>query len=136
MRFRHLDHSLHKTLAFAGVHLVNAVLVGWWLTGSFALASLIALVEPAVNSIVHYRLDHWWNAPQRRRHGPLARTGVFAVAHLLVVLAVGGAITGSVVLAGVYALVEPAANTVAHFFFERWWSRRRTPAAQRLATAG
>lgn len=135
MRFRNLDHSLHKTLAFAGVHLVNAVLVGWWLTGSFALGSLIALVEPAVNSVVHYRLDHWWNAPERRDRGPLARTAVFAVAHLLVVLAVGGAVTGSVVLAGAYALVEPAANTVAHFFFERWWSRRRAPAAQRLATA-
>lgn len=124
MRFRHLDHSLHKTLAFGGVHLVNAVLVGWWLTGSFALASLIALVEPAVNSVVHYRLDRWWAAPRRRAHGPLARTAVFAVAHLLVVLAVGGAITGSVVLAGAYALVEPAANTVAHYLFERWWRAR------------
>jgi uncharacterized membrane protein len=32
-------------------------------------------------------------------------------------------------MAGLYALLEPAVNTVAHYGFERWWSSRRTPAA-------
>ena len=32
--------------------------------------------------------------------------------------------TGSVATADAITLVEPVANTVAHYFFDRWWNRR------------
>lgn len=129
MRFRRLDDSLQKTLAFAGIHLLNAAAVGWLLTGSFVLAGLLALIEPALNSLAHYRLERLWSRPRWRRCGAVARTLAFGAAHLLVVLSVGWALTGSFVLAGAYALIEPAANTVAHYFFERWWGARRRAVA-------
>jgi uncharacterized membrane protein len=42
---------------------------------------------------------------------------------------VGYALTGSVTIAGALTLVEPLANTVAHYFFDRWWTRREAARA-------
>jgi uncharacterized membrane protein len=64
MRFR-LQPALHKTLAFGALHLVIAVSVGWLLTGSFVLASTLAIVEPAVNTFAHYFFDRWWDRGRR-----------------------------------------------------------------------
>lgn len=33
-------------------------------------------------------------------------------------------LTGSVAIAGAITLLEPLANAVAHYFFDRWWSAR------------
>jgi uncharacterized membrane protein len=46
------------------------------------------------------------------------------VLHLLIAVGVGWALTGSLAVAGAMALVEPAANSVALYFFERWWTQR------------
>jgi len=67
MMYRSLN-SLHKTLAFGAIHLVIAVTVGWLLTGSFVLASAIAIVEPLCNTVAHYFFDGWW----ARRHSGAA----------------------------------------------------------------
>ncbi len=55
----------------------------------------------------------------------MAKSAAFGVVHLGVGFSVGYALTGSVATASAIALVEPAANTVAHYFFDRWWERRR-----------
>lgn len=60
MRFRRLHPPLRKTLAFGAIHLLIAVSVGWLLTGSFVLASTLAIVEPLVNTVAHYFFDRWW----------------------------------------------------------------------------
>ena len=54
----------------------------------------------------------------------MAKSAVFGVIHLGISFAVGFALTGSVAIAGAITLVEPVANTVAHYFFDRWWTRR------------
>ena len=137
MKFRAFDRSLHKTLAFAAIHLLIAVTLGYAFTGSFILAGALALVEPSLNTVVHHRFDRWWE--RRGLHGPraaLAKSALFGLAHLVIAVSLGWLLTGSFVLASAYALVEPLANTVAHFGFERWWARRTTgvrPAA--LASA-
>jgi uncharacterized membrane protein len=50
-----------------------------------------------------------------------------------VAFCVGYLMTGSVLVGGALALVEPAVNTVAYFFHEKVWERvqaaRRRPAA-------
>ncbi|MGL4190187.1 MAG: DUF2061 domain-containing protein [Sphaerotilus sulfidivorans] len=33
-------------------------------------------------------------------------------------------LTGSWTIAGAITFVEPVVNTVAHYFFDRWWNRR------------
>jgi uncharacterized membrane protein len=53
----------------------------------------------------------------------MAKSAVFGVMHLAIAFAVGFALTGSFALAGAFVLVEPVANTVAHYFFDRWWDR-------------
>lgn len=56
----------------------------------------------------------------------LAKTASFASLHFLVAFAVGYSLTGSAGIASAMALIEPAANTVAYFFHERWWLKRKS----------
>ncbi len=136
MLFRRLHSPLHKTLTFGLVHVSVAVAVGWALTGSFVLAGLLALIEPAVNTAAYHFFDRAWT---RHAHaGPsLAKVSSFGALHLLIAVGVGWALTGSLAVAGALALIEPAANSVALYLFERWWTRRRageaTPVLPRAA---
>ena len=121
MRVRNLGH-LGKTGSFAVVHLTIAVSLGYLLTGSFVLAGLISLVEPALNTIAHGLFDRWWS----HRHGEapaLCKTAIFATIHFVNAVAVVWALTGSVVIAGALALIEPLVNAVALHAFDRWWAR-------------
>lgn len=53
----------------------------------------------------------------------MAKTATFAAVHFTVAFSVGYALTGSVVIGGTMALVEPAINTVAFYFHEMGWKR-------------
>ncbi|MDY0022404.1 DUF2061 domain-containing protein [Arenimonas caeni] len=53
----------------------------------------------------------------------MAKTLSFAAVHFTVAFGVGYALTGSVVVGGALALVEPACNTVAYHFHEKVWKR-------------
>jgi uncharacterized membrane protein len=52
------------------------------------------------------------------------KTLTFAVLHFMVGFAVSYAFTGSVVIAGGIALVEPAVNTVVFYFHETLWNKK------------
>jgi uncharacterized membrane protein len=58
----------------------------------------------------------------------MAKTLSFAVLHLTVAFSVGYLMTGSVMVGGAIALVEPAVNTLAFHVHERLWQRRQTAA--------
>ena len=51
----------------------------------------------------------------------MTKTLTFAIMHFAVAFGVTYALTGSVVLGGLVALVEPAVNTVAFYFHEKAW---------------
>jgi uncharacterized membrane protein len=51
------------------------------------------------------------------------KTATFALVHFTVAFTVAWAMTGSWVVGGALALVEPAINTVAFFFHEKAWQR-------------
>jgi len=53
----------------------------------------------------------------------MRKTMSFAVVHFTVAFTVGYLMSGSVLVGGTIALVEPAVNTVAYHFHERVWSR-------------
>lgn len=117
-----------KTATFAAVHMAVAFTVGYALTGSVAVGSALALVEPLVNAAAFYFHEVGWN----RRAGAFVpervariKTGTFAALHMAVAFAVGFALTGNLALSGALALVEPLANTVAYYFHERAWSALR-----------
>ena len=53
----------------------------------------------------------------------MAKTASFAILHFGVAFSVGYALTGSVLVGGTIALVEPAINTVVFFFHEKAWRK-------------
>ena len=52
--------AILKTLTFAVVHFTVAFTVAYLLTGSWITSSLIALVEPACNTIAFYFHERAW----------------------------------------------------------------------------
>lgn len=53
----------------------------------------------------------------------MAKTLSFAVVHFSVAFTVGYLMSGSLMVGGAIALVEPAVNTVAYHFHEHIWQR-------------
>jgi len=68
----------------------------------------------------------------------MTKTFSFGVLHMTVAFTVAYLMTGSVMVGGAIALVEPAVNTVAYFFHEKVWERfrRRQAASTREFGAG
>ncbi len=50
-----------KTITFAICHFTVAFSVAYLLTGSFGIASLLALVEPLVNTVAYYFHEKVWD---------------------------------------------------------------------------
>jgi len=55
------------------------------------------------------------------------KTVTFAIVHFTVAFAVGYLMTGSVMVGGAIALVEPMVNTIAYHLHELVWKRREKP---------
>ena len=70
MRFR-LDPSLAKTLSFAGVHFTVAFTIGWLVTGSLLAGGLLAIIEPACNTVAYHLHERVW-----ARRGARARASL------------------------------------------------------------
>ncbi len=58
-----------KTITFAICHFGVAFTVAYLLTGSFGIASLLALVEPLVNTVAYYFHEKAWDGIRARRQG-------------------------------------------------------------------
>ena len=55
----------------------------------------------------------------------MIKTITFACMHFSIAFGVVYLMTGSVLVGGAVALVEPAINTIAFYFHEKLWSRKR-----------
>ena len=55
----------------------------------------------------------------------MAKTMSFAIIHYSVAFTVAYVMTGSALIGGAIALVEPAINTVAYHFHEQLWKRKQ-----------
>ena len=53
----------------------------------------------------------------------MSKTLSFALIHFTVAISVGSLLTGSALVGGALAIVEPACNTVAYHFHEKVWAR-------------
>ena len=49
-----------KTISFAVMHFSVAFSVAWILTGDFVIGGLLAVVEPAINTIAYYFHEKIW----------------------------------------------------------------------------
>lgn len=62
----------------------------------------------------------------------MAKTFTFAVLHFSVAFTVTYLLTGSVLVGGAVALVEPAINTVVFYFHDKVWTRIEAKKQHRL----
>ncbi len=66
----------------------------------------------------------------------MTKTVSFAIVHFAVAFTVAYALTGSILVGGAIALVEPTINTVAYHLHEKVWQRierrREAPTATHL----
>jgi len=117
---------MKKALNFAAIHFTIAFTVAFVLTGDIIIGSLIALLEPAVNTVAFYFHERVWSRFQMLKMAASARikTGSFAVVHFGVAFTVGYLLSGDFLVGGLVAAVEPCFNTVAYYFFERNWQRK------------
>lgn len=53
--------AARKTASFAVVHFTVAIAVGYAITGSFALATAVAIVEPLVNTVAFHIHERVWS---------------------------------------------------------------------------
>lgn len=65
----------------------------------------------------------------------MAKSLTFGLLHLGIAFSIGYLLTGSLAIAGALTLVEPLANTVAHYFFDRWWMGREASRRERAQTS-
>lgn len=60
-----------KTLSFASLHFTVAFTVGWLLTGSWLIGGALAVVEPAINTVVfHFHEKVWKRIESRQQSAP------------------------------------------------------------------
>lgn len=63
-----------KTASFAAVHFTVAFSVGYLLTGSLVVGSVLALVEPAINTVAfHFHELLWKKIDAKRMPTPSAQ---------------------------------------------------------------
>lgn len=58
-----------KTVSFALIHVSVAFSVGYLMTGDVLVGGALALVEPAINTVVYYFHERLWQ--RRRDHSDL-----------------------------------------------------------------
>ncbi|MDQ8756083.1 DUF2061 domain-containing protein [Sphingosinicella sp. LHD-64] len=65
-----MSRDLAKTLSYLAIHLMVGFSVAYALTGSVAIASGIALIEPCLNAIAFFFHEKAWRLRDRRRGPP------------------------------------------------------------------
>lgn len=66
------NRDLVKTITFAAMHFTVAFLVTWALTGDILIGSLVAMVEPAINTIAFYFHEKVWGRIKDRQRDSTA----------------------------------------------------------------
>ncbi|MEF1311522.1 DUF2061 domain-containing protein [Vibrio mytili] len=127
---------MKKTLTFAALHFTIAFSVAYILTGDILIGSLIAMIEPSVNTVAFYFHEKAWSkvpALKARQFMTKLKTASFASVHFSVAFTVVYLLTGDAFIGGVMAMIEPSLNTVAYYFHEKVWMRKssaKTPTPQ------
>lgn len=118
---------MKKTFSFALIHFTIAFLVAYALTGDIIIGSLIAMIEPTVNTGAFYIHEKVWSSLERLRtldKNAHIKTASFAVVHFSVAFGVVYLLTGSALTGGLVAVLEPCLNSIAYFFHEKHWNKK------------
>lgn len=119
---------MKKTLTFAALHFTIAFSVAYILTGDILIGSLIAMIEPSVNTVAFYFHERIWSrskALQTLARSAKVKTTSFAVVHFSVAFGVVYLLTGDAFVGGIMAAIEPTINTCVYYFHEKVWQRKQ-----------
>jgi uncharacterized membrane protein len=122
---------MKKTISFAALHFTVAFTIAYLLTGDLLIGSLIAMIEPMVNTVAFYFHEKAWQSKvltKSHYNAPASKTISFAIVHFSVAFTVVYLLTGDALIGGMMALIEPAINTVVYYFHERVWQRKEQQA--------
>lgn len=74
---KHLeDNAMTKTFTFAILHFSIAFTVAYVLTGSVLIGGMMALIEPAINTVGFYFHEKAWQRFEARQVNATARSGI------------------------------------------------------------
>lgn len=73
--------------------------------------------------------DYYYSISTGKWTPDMKKTITFAIVHFIVAFSVVWAITGDFLIGGAVALIEPAVNTFAYYWHERFWMWRSTRVA-------
>jgi len=119
---------MKKTLTFASLHFTVAFTVAYLLTGDIIIGSMIAMLEPAVNTVAFYFHEIVWQkstALKQLAQSAKIKTSSFAVVHFSVAFGVVYLMTGDAFVGGIMAAIEPTINTCVYYFHEKIWLRKQ-----------
>jgi uncharacterized membrane protein len=63
----------------------------------------------------------------------MSKSITFTIMHFIIALSVAYLLTGSLVVGGLIALVEPLVNSVGYYFHEKAWDSLQAKKAQAIA---
>lgn len=71
---------MSKTISFALTHYTVAFIVVWLLSGDLLISSLVAMIEPAVNTVAYHFHERIWDRIRAKKAvaASLANQGVVA----------------------------------------------------------
>jgi uncharacterized membrane protein len=128
-----------KKASQVATHMGIAFALAATMSGSVLLGGLAVIVEPIINVILLPFHEKAWEArvhratTERGRYLTLAAEKISQTAlHATVAFGVMWAVTGSMALGGLAALVEPVCNVIVLPFHDRLWENMRVR-MQRLA---
>lgn len=113
-----------KTITFAAIHFTIATSVAYLLTGDILVGSLIAMIEPSINTVAFYFHEQAWRKLpllQNQQNNTRLKTASFASVHFTVAFSVAYLISGEAWIGGLMALIEPTINSIAYYWHEKGW---------------
>lgn len=126
---------MKKTITFAIIHFTVAFIVAYLLTGDIIIGSLITMIEPMVNTVAFYFHEQVWSKNKTIKHynkNPKIKTISFASVHFSVAFLVTSILSGSFVIGGLIAIIEPTINTFAYYFHEKTWNNIKNNSKRNL----
>lgn len=127
--------TVFKSASYYVMHIVVAVSVAYAVTGSWAAAVTLSLLEPTVQVVAYFLHENAWAKVRLQRMRTVVKSATYYVMHIAVAAAVAYAVMGDWVAALTLSLLEPTVQMFFFYFHEKIWDRTLQQKAQQAQQA-